>query len=107
MPAVPPATFAPSPVAFHEVSQHDGSEIHRPVRKRRHEAGSSAEPAVELQLVETQSEKVQAVAFVEDELPRRTKPRRRRSAPEESGPLQLVETRGDTLPPAQDPTGGS
>jgi hypothetical protein len=30
--------------------------------------------------------------MVEDEFPRRTKPRRRRSTPTDTGPLQIVET---------------
>jgi hypothetical protein len=43
-----------------------------------------------LQLVETQAPSVEAT--VEDEAPRRTKPRRRRAEPAPSEPLMLVET---------------
>ncbi|HSN21915.1 MAG TPA: hypothetical protein VLS49_14635 [Usitatibacter sp.] len=46
-----------------------------------------------LELVETQVEAA-ALASEEEELPRRSRPRRRRGgAPAESEPLQLVETR--------------
>jgi hypothetical protein len=79
-------------VEFHAVSQHDetGEEPHRPQRRRHHQGLAEVAPAP-LQLVETQVE-VQPVASLEDELPRRTKPRRRRGALADTGPLQLVET---------------
>lgn len=102
-----PAAFAPAPAAFHEVSQHEEGEAHRPTRKRRHEAaGTGAEPAAPLELIETQSEKAQAAAFVEDELPRRTKPRRRRHVDVETGPLQLVETAAAPETPRDPASGG-
>jgi hypothetical protein len=90
-------------VAFHEVSEHESGEQHRPVRRRRqHEAG--AEPVqAPLQLVETQVE-VAPPAMEEEGGPRRTKPRRRRSAPVESGPLQLVETQPGQPPASQGDT---
>lgn len=95
--AVPPAP----PAAFHAVIQHeDGdTETHKPVRKRRRHAGdaTSNEPAP-LQMVETQVETA-APAPAEDDLPRRTKPRRRRGAQQESGPLMMVETQQGTTPP--------
>jgi len=88
----PQRVYTTPPRSFQVVSQHDeaAEEAHRPNRKRR-DPGSplaAAEPA--LQLVETQAEPQPAV--MEDELPRRTKPRRRRSSQSEGGPLQLVET---------------
>src|SRR6185437_921528 len=83
-PHAPPAAH----VEFHAVSEHEESiePIHRPSRRRRHEGGeaSAAQP---LQLVETQAEAPAAIE-PETDLPRRTRPRRRRSAPAESGPLQ-------------------
>ena len=98
-PAVPPAP----PAAFHEVSEHDAvaAEAHRPVRKRRH---ADAEPQAEvpLQMVETQAET--APMPIEDELPRRTKPRRRRSVAAENVPLQMVETQASTDQPGETPT---
>jgi hypothetical protein len=77
------------------VSQHDESTepAQRPNRKRRHEGGDEA-AAQPLQLVETQAA-APAASESEDDLPRRTRPRRRRGAPAESGPLQIVETQGD------------
>ena len=81
-----------APVAFHSVSEHEDLEAPRPpVRRRhRHDAEVSA-PPTPLQLVETQVEAPMPV--VEDELPRRTKPRRRRAAPAGNDPVMLVETR--------------
>jgi hypothetical protein len=91
IPAVPPAPAA----AIHAVSEHDGAEedSHRPTRRRR-KAGDEEQEAQAsgLQLVETSSAPVPAA--VEDELPRRTRPRRRRSGAEAPEPLQLVETQG-------------
>ena len=95
-PAVPPAP----PAAFHAVIQHDDaeSEAHKPVRRRRRPgAEAQANEPAPLQMVETQAETPPPA--VEDELPRRTKPRRRRGGPQESGPLMMVETQqGDTPP---------
>ena len=91
--------FAPAaaPVAFREVSQHDEaadeSQGHRPQRKRRQ--GTQQSEQQELQLVETQGDAV-APPPVEDELPRRTKPRRRRSQAAVNEPLQIVETQPGT-----------
>jgi hypothetical protein len=91
---------APTPVAFHEVSQHEdpADAPHRPVRRRRQ---AVSQPAAEpLQIVETAAEASPAIA-PDDELPRRTKPRRRRSVAVDSGPLQIVETQpGAETPPA-------
>ena len=90
---------APGPVAFKAVIQHDDAEdadAHRPQRKRRH-GSDEANQAQQLQLVETQVEA--APLPVEDELPRRTKPRRRRSGSAEAEPLKLVETQASTESP--------
>ena len=91
-PAAAPAPLAPT-VVFHAVSEHDavGEEAHRPVRRRRHgqEEGEAATPS--LQMVETQVEAPAPVAL-EDDLPRRTRPRKRRGGEVPSEPLKLVET---------------
>jgi ribonuclease E len=93
-PAAP--TFAPlaAPVAFREVSQHDESgdeaQSHRPQRRRRHGAEPAEQPQ-QLQLVETQAESFSDPP-AEDDLPRRTRPRRRRSHAAVEEPLQIVET---------------
>jgi hypothetical protein len=100
-PAPAPVTTAPPPAsAFQAVSQHQDSEASRPVR-RRHREDSAPAASEPLQLVETASDKVAAVApAVEEEAPRRTKPRRRRAVEVANEPLQLVETRpGETAPP--------
>jgi ribonuclease E len=95
-PAPMPA-FAPAPAAFRAVSEHDEaadvSQPHRPNRKRHHGADAPAQP--ELQMVET-SFNAPAAAPVEEELPHRTKPRRRRSQATDSEPLKLVETQPGT-----------
>jgi ribonuclease E len=95
-PAVPPAP----PTAFHAVIQHDDveTEAHKPVRKRRRhgEETQASEPAP-LQMVETQVETPPPAG--EDELPRRTKPRRRRGGEQDSGPLMMVETQQGNTPP--------
>ncbi|HXZ49568.1 MAG TPA: Rne/Rng family ribonuclease [Usitatibacter sp.] len=107
--ALPPAVPAPVPaapaVSFHAISEHDEvvEEPHRPQRRRRHPAAEAA--AVEqppLELVETQSAPTEAPASEED-LPRRTKPRRRRAAAADSGPLQLVETAAGEGPSGEVP----
>ena len=107
-PVAPAVTQAPTtpmftaPAAFRAVSEHDEaqdeSQPHRPQRKRRHAEGH-AEEQQQLQLVETQVEVPLAPA--EDELPRRTKPRRRRALAADNEPLKLVETQPGTQP-AQD-----
>jgi hypothetical protein len=93
---LPPAP----PAAIHAVIEHDEveSEAHKPVRRRRqkHEEAAS-NVAAALQLVETQAG-VPAAA-TEDDLPHRTKPRRRRSGQSASEPLQMVETQPGTNPP--------
>lgn len=94
IPAVPAVAPAP-PSAFHAVSEHDTvveqEPSHRPVRRRRQsEPGTTAE-AAPLQMVETQAA-APSTPEVEDELPRRTKPRRRRGGAAQEEPLQMVET---------------
>ena len=106
-PAAP--TFQPmaAPVAFREVSQHDEdsaeSQSHRPQRKRRH-GSEHAEQQQELQLVETQSNAPASMPADEDDLPRRTKPRRRRAQATIEEPLKLVETQPGTQPQDGAPT---
>ena len=75
------------------MSEHDqvgsAEEAHRPARRRKGEhASAEAQP---LQMVETQVP-VQMAPDAENELPRRTKPRRRRGGPAMPEPLQMVET---------------
>jgi hypothetical protein len=82
------------PVAFQVVSEHDEvvDETHRPSRRRRHGADAQVAEQPPLQMVETQAA-AEATPLTEDDLPRRTKPRRRRGAgASPSEPLQLVET---------------
>jgi hypothetical protein len=96
-----PAVPAIAPASFHAVSEHDQVEsepAHRPNR-RRHQSAASAAQAQDLQLVETQGAPVEAPAVDEDQ-PRRTKPRRRRGGAASAEPLQMVETQGDS-PAAQ------
>lgn len=103
--AVPPAAPPAVHVEFHAVSEHQEQEEsaapHRPQRRRRAAAGASEAAQAPLQLVETQAEVAPPVAE-EEELPRRTRPRRRRSVAVENEPLQLVETQpsstGDNPP---------
>jgi hypothetical protein len=80
-------------VEFHAVSEHDAvaEEAHRPVRRRR-QGQSDAQAQSELQMVETQADVAVSAAPQEDELPRRTKPRRRREGAVADEPLKLVET---------------
>ena len=99
-PIAPPA--APrSHVEFHAVSEHGEAqeEALRPQRRRRHgqeqEAASQQGP---LELVETLAQAVPAAEAIDEGLPRRTKPRRRRGAPAVAEPLQLVETEGEPAP---------
>ena len=91
-------------VVFHEVSEHGdgGDEAHRPQRHRKHERKEKLREEPPLQLVETSAEIPPAPAQ-EDELPRRTKPRRRRGGANASEPLMLVETKDSGQP--TDPTG--
>jgi hypothetical protein len=87
------------------LSQHEDevTEQHRPVR-RRHAHDESASAPEPLQIVETAGAAVEPATF-EDELPRRTKPRRRRSVAIESGPLQIIETEaGAEATPSDNPT---
>jgi ribonuclease E len=98
-PATTTSMFTP-PAAFRVVSEHDEaqdeSQAHRPQRKRRHAEDQADEPQ-QLKLVETQVEA--PVAAAEDDLPRRTKPRRRRSQAADNEPLKLVETQPGTQSP--------
>ena len=94
---------APAPVAFKAVIQHDDAEdadSHRPNRRRKHGSDAASEPQP-LQLVETQSAPVPQP--VEDDLPHRTKPRRRRTGPAEAEPLMLVETQPGAETRAESP----
>jgi len=97
---MPAPAVTQAPLEFHPVSEHEDSEIHRPARHRHAVAPVSAPDS--LQLVETSAAVI--AAPIEDELPRRTKPRRRRAMAEDTGPLQLVETQpGTEAPPAENP----
>jgi ribonuclease E len=102
-PMPPKPTVPPAPAtAFHAVSEYDeaaASDTHRPVRRRRHPSEAQPQP-VPLQLVETQVET--APEPVEDELPRRTKPRRRHSDRQPAEPLMLVETQQGADSPRPD-----
>ncbi len=91
-----------APVPFQAVSEHDqadaSEDAHRPNRKRRH-PDAQPEQAQSLELVETAAPAPQP-AELDDDAPRRTKPRRRRGGPAASEPLQLVETQHEE--PRQD-----
>ena len=94
------ASFSPPPATFQVVSQHEETgEAHRPVRRRARE--SAPPPSEPLQLVETAAEKAARLPpVIEEEPPRRTKPRRRHVVEVPSEPLQLVETSpGEGVPP--------
>jgi hypothetical protein len=96
----PPVVPLAQAVAFHAVSEHEDTEAHRPVRRRRqHDEAQAAQTTAPLQLVETSGQVEAPIA--EDELPRRTKPRRRREGSVPSEPLILVETQtpSDAPPP--------
>jgi hypothetical protein len=95
---VPPAP----PAAFHVVSEHVEAveESHKPVRRRKQSDADGGDQSSALQLVETQAATPPPV--VEDELPRRTKPRKRRGAAADSEPLMLVETQGTAETPHSD-----
>ena len=95
--------FTSAPVAFQAVSEHNegDDEAHRPQRRRKHAASEQASQQSELQLVETQLD-APVVQAVEDDLPRRTKPRRRHSMPMEAEPLKLVETQSTAETPRPD-----
>jgi hypothetical protein len=98
-PARAPAPALPvSNVVFHAVSEHDAvaDEAHKPVRRRRHEPADGESDAPTLQMVETQPNAPVAPAVQEDELPRRTRPRKRRGGQAVDEPLMLVETQGST-----------
>jgi hypothetical protein len=91
-----------APVAFHAVSEHEtvpDEDGHRPNRKRRH-AGAAEGGEAPLQLVETQA--ATPAPAMEDELPRRTKPRRRPQSAAVNEPLQLVETQATAEPAPPD-----
>jgi hypothetical protein len=101
---VPPPAPAPQrvyttpPRTFQEISQHDevAEAPQRPQRRRKHHDAQdlpqeAAPQQTALQLVETQVD-VPPPAVMEDELPRRTRPRRRRGQSTGSEPLQMVET---------------
>jgi ribonuclease E len=98
-PTPTPAPMLAPPAAFRSVSEHDEvveeSQSHRPNRKRH--ASDDAPAPQELQLVETSSG-APAAAPVEDDLPQRTKPRRRRAQAMDAEPLKLVETQPGTQP---------
>ena len=102
-PAVEPVVHASAPVAFHAVSEHDqvaAEEAHRPNR-RRHQAVAANAQSQELQLVETQPGDA-TIAAPDQDLPRRTKPRRRRGGAASAEPLQMVETQGGGEPAQED-----
>ena len=87
------ASFSPPPATYQLVSQHDDGEEPRPRPVRRRRDGESGAASSEpLQLGETHHPAVQAEPAFIDELPRRTKPRRRREVVHDNAPLQLVET---------------
>jgi hypothetical protein len=102
-----PAPAAPAAaVVFHAVSEHDAvlEEAHRPVRRRRHGQPEGQAAEAPLQMVETQAQAPAAIA-IDDEPPRRTRPRKRRGGAVASEPLMMVETqpgaeggRPDNLP---------
>ena len=91
-----PVAPAESMVVFHAVSEHDaaGEEAHKPMRRRRQSQPGDATQEAQLQLVETQAEAAAPVAALEDDVPRRSRPRKRRGGPLASEPLKLVETQG-------------
>jgi hypothetical protein len=96
-PQAAPAASAPQrvytslPLSFQAVSQHDevAEEPHRPNRRRKHHGSDETPQEPALQLVETQASPQPVMG---DDLPQRTKPRRRRGSRSENEPLQLVET---------------
>lgn len=99
----PQRVYTTPPRSFQAVSQHDetSDETHRPNRRRRaHAPGDEPAPPA-LELVETQAEP-QPIAM-DDALPHRTKPRRRRGSQSASEPLQLVETQPSTENSSADP----
>ncbi len=91
--------MSPPPAAFRSVSEHDDvgdeSQSHRPNRKRH--VNDDAPAPNELQMVETSSS-APVAAPVEDDVPHRTKPRRRRAQAADAEPLKLVETQPGTQP---------
>jgi ribonuclease E len=96
VPAPVSAPYSPPPplATYHEIKEHaDEGEPHRPVRRRPRQGGDQAAQPPALQLVETSAaDAVVAPVVMEDELPKRSKPRRKRAAPTEAGPLVIVET---------------
>ena len=91
-------------VVFREVSEHGegGEAAQRPQRHRKHERAEQPAEQPPLQMVETSVE-TQPVSAPEDDLPRRTKPRRRRGGTNVSEPLMMVETKDS--PQSPDATG--
>ena len=77
--------------------------MHRPVRRRRGSDEHGTNEPASLELVETQAPTTPLA--MEDSLPRRTKPRKRRGGSSDSEPLMLVETQNDAqhgdAPPVQ------
>ena len=91
-----PAEAAPS-VMFHAVSEHEAvvEEAHKPLRRRsRHGSDEAASETPSLQMVETQADAPAVPAVLEDEPPRRSRPRKRRGGEVANEPLKLVETQG-------------
>jgi hypothetical protein len=88
----PQRVYTTPPRSFQAVSQHDEAEdtAQRPNRRRRQHAADEVPVAAPLQLVETQA--APESLSLEDSLPKRTKPRRRRSSQLANEPLQIVET---------------
>ena len=100
----PSPSPAHRPVAYSAISEH-GDEAEAPRPNRRRKAGGSAAPVADsLQLVET-SAPVPQEPQLGDALPQRTRPRRKRGAQAESGPLMLVETQGGQDTPQGDKPG--
>ena len=100
-----PVYVTPTPLTtYHAVSEHDAagdSEALRPVRRRKHGDGESSEKPP-LQRVETVAEAPTLAS--DDDLPLRTKPRRRRGGSVEAAPLKMVETLPGQEPPPETPS---
>jgi hypothetical protein len=83
------------------VSEHEAATEgahHKPERRRHRDHAPAADASPPLQMVETHGAAPSA-APAEDNLPRRTKPRRRRRDGTAAGePLQMVETDGGSEP---------
>jgi hypothetical protein len=83
---------------FHAVSEHEAvvEEAHKPLRRRSRQGSDSASDTPSLQMVETQADAPAVPAVLEDEPPRRSRPRKRRGGETPNEPLKLVETQGGT-----------